>query len=132
MQLIAPIAREYHISVTLAAAIVRAADEAGIPRDIAFRMVKAESWFDSVAVSVTGARGLTQVLPSTGAEVCPGGDLFRVEANLTCGFRYLGMMHRRYGDWFVATAAYNLGPGVADTSRTLGTLAYSQFIAGNY
>jgi soluble lytic murein transglycosylase-like protein len=133
MQEAAPFARKYRIRVPLAHSILQAADRAGVPRQLAFRLVKAESSFDSLAVSPTGALGLTQVLPSTGRYACPGLDLLKVDSNLQCGFKYLMMMHRRYGDWFVATAAYNLGPGTADTSKTLNDLRYShQIIAGAY
>lgn len=130
MQEAAPFARRYRIRIPLASEILRAADRESIPRTIAFRLVKAESSFDSLAVSSTGALGLTQVLPSTGRFACPGMDLLKVRSNLECGFRYLRTMHGRYGDWFVATAAYNLGPAVADTSKTLNDLKYSQIIAG--
>ena len=132
MQEAAPFARKYRIRVPLATSIIKAADGARIPRAIAFKLVKVESSFDSLAVSSTGALGLTQVLPSTGRYACPGLDLLKVDSNLACGFKYLRMMHRRYGDWYVATAAYNLGPGTADTSRTLGNLRYSQMIVGAY
>jgi len=132
MQDAAPFARHYRIRLTLADAVVHAADRAAVPRGIAFRLVYVESSFDSLAISETGALGLTQVLPSTGRRVCPGNDLLRTTSNLECGLRYLQQMHRRYHDWYVATAAYNLGPAVADTSKTLNDLRYSQLIAGAY
>ncbi len=132
MQEAAPFARKYRITLPLANAILRSADRARVPRTIAFRLVKVESGFDSLAVSPTGALGLTQVLPSTGRYACPGMDLLQIRSNLDCGFTYLRTMHRRYGDWFVATAAYNLGPATADTSKTLNDLRYSQMIAGAY
>jgi len=132
MQQAAPLARRYRIRAPLAAEILRAAERAKVPVDIAFRLVKAESNFDSLAVSPTGALGLTQVLPSTGKFWCPRNDLLRVATNLECGFTYLRSMHERYRDWYIATAAYNLGPAVADTSRTLQFLRYSQMIVGPY
>lgn len=132
MQDAAPFARRYHIRLSLADAVVHAADRAQVPRGIAFRLVYIESSFDSLAVSETGALGLTQVLPSTGRRVCPNNDLLQPTSNLECGLSYLALMHRRYHDWYVATAAYNLGPAVADTSKTLNDLRYSQLIAGAY
>ena len=132
LQQAAPYARRYGIRVPLAASIFRAAERAQVPLPIAFRLVKAESNFDSLAVSPTGALGLTQVLPSTGKFWCPGLDLLRVDTNLECGFTYLKSMHRRYGDWYIAAAAYNLGPATADTSRSLQYLRYSQVVVGPY
>jgi soluble lytic murein transglycosylase-like protein len=132
MQEAAPYARRYHLRLPLADAVVRAADRAHVPRGIAFRLVHVESSFDSLAVSGTGALGLTQVLPSTGRRVCPGRDLLQTDDNLECGFTYLQQMHQRYHDWYIATAAYNLGPAVADTSKTLNDLRYSQLIVGAF
>lgn len=132
MQTAAPYARRYRIRVPLAEQVMKAAERADIPVALAFRLVKTESNFDSLAVSPTGALGLTQVLPSTGKAWCPRNDLLRTATNLECGFTYLKSMHRRYGDWYIATAAYNLGPSVADTSRTLMYLRYAQMIVGPY
>ena len=132
MQQAAPFARRYKIRVPLAESILRAAQRAEVPVAIAFRLVKAESNFDSLAVSPTGALGLTQVLPSTGKYWCPRNDLLRVDTNLECGFTYLKSMYRRYQDWYIAAAAYNLGPAVADTSRSLQYLRYSQVVVGPY
>ena len=128
MQEAAPYARRYRIRVPLAQQILHAADLNRVPRAIAFRLVRVESYFDSLAVSPTGALGLTQVLPSTGRYHCPGKNLRQVRDNLECGFSYIKKMHRRYGDWFVAAAAYNLGPAVADTSKTLNDLKYSHMV----
>ena len=128
MQEAAPWARRYHLRIPLATEILHAADLNRVPRPIAFRLVRVESYFDSTAVSPTGAIGLTQVLPSTGKHNCPGRNLHLVRDNLLCGFSYIKLMHRRYGDWFVAAAAYNLGPAVADTSKTLNDLKYSHMV----
>ena len=132
LQHAAPYAKRYKIRVPLAVEILSAAQRADIPVAIAFKLVKTESNFDSLAVSNTGALGLTQVLPSTGKFWCPHNDLLRVSSNLECGFTYLKAMHRRYRDWYIATAAYNLGPATADTSRSLQFLRYSQLIVGPY
>lgn len=132
MQQAAPWARQYKIRVPLAANILSEANRAKVPVAIAFRLVKVESAFDSLAVSKTGALGLTQVLPSTGKYWCPKNDLLTVTSNLECGFTYLKAMHRRYHDWYIASAAYNLGAAVADTSHTLQNLRYAQLVVGPY
>lgn len=79
-----------------------------------------ESRFNPNAVSPTGARGLTQVLPSTarspGFGIAPNtAALTDPEANMAFGASYLGAMQKRYkGDNAAALVAYNGGPGKAD------------------
>lgn len=79
-----------------------------------------ESRFNPNAVSPTGARGLTQVLPSTARS--PGfgipanpAALSDPEQNMAFGKAYLSAMLKRYGnDKAAALVAYNGGPGKAD------------------
>lgn len=79
-----------------------------------------ESRFNPNAVSPTGARGLTQVLPSTarspGFGITPStAALSDPEANMAFGKAYLNAMQKRYkGDNAAALVAYNGGPGKAD------------------
>jgi soluble lytic murein transglycosylase-like protein len=39
------------------------------------------------------------------------------QQNLEGGARYLSMQYRKYGDWRLALAAYNAGPGAVDRHR---------------
>lgn len=48
-----------------ASKITRAADEAQLPQDLVFGLIRQESRFISMALSSAGARGLMQVMPST-------------------------------------------------------------------
>ena len=69
------------------------------------------------AVSSAGARGLMQVMPSTGRD--PG---FGIQPSngtpaddVRVGNEYLAKMHQRYGgDLAKMWAAYNAGPGTVD------------------
>jgi soluble lytic murein transglycosylase-like protein len=110
--------REFEIDRTLAAAIHDIAREEGIPPRIGFALVRVESEFDERAVSVVGARGLTQVMPATARYLDPGvrdADLYDRETNLRLGFRYLRMMLDRYNDDLrLALLAYNRGPGTVN------------------
>jgi len=93
-------------------------------------LVRQESSFDPEARSWVGARGLSQIMPSTGAWLAPGAgvrsftpELLSVpEINLRMGARFLRDQLRRYhGARDLALAAYNAGPGRADRwKRELG------------
>ncbi|HEV7589213.1 MAG TPA: lytic transglycosylase domain-containing protein [Longimicrobium sp.] len=109
------------------------ADEAarsGIDPWLLAGLVRQESSFDADARSWVGARGLSQIMPSTGAWLAPGAgvrsfspELLSVpEINLRMGSRFLRDQLRRYhGARDLALAAYNAGPGRADRwKRELG------------
>jgi soluble lytic murein transglycosylase len=87
-------------------------------------LIRQESQFDRHARSTAGARGLTQVMPSTGAEIARtsgyGGfspeHLEDADVGIDFGARFLaGQLVGFEGDVFRAVAAYNAG--AAATSR---------------
>lgn len=81
--------------------------------------IRAESIFDPKARSPAGALGLMQVMPATGAAVARrlgmayGGaaSLYDSDTNIAIGTAYLRQMEDKYGQTYVAIAAYNAGPG---------------------
>jgi soluble lytic murein transglycosylase-like protein len=81
-----------------------------------------ESGYYNFARSSVGALGLMQIMPATGEMLAreagipwTGPDmLFEPELNLRLGTRYLALLHARYGNWEMALAAYNWGPGAID------------------
>jgi len=80
-----------------------------------------ESLFESFATSYAAARGLMQIIPSTGEYVAeregwpPGftaDDLYRPIVSVRLGARYLADQSDLFnGDLYAALAAYNAGPG---------------------
>ena len=89
-----------------------AARRHNIPEDLFLRLVHQESRWDPGAVSRAGARGLAQLMPDTAALLGVNAD--DPQQNLEGGARYLRMMFERFGDWRLALAAYNAGPGAVD------------------
>ena len=89
-----------------------AARRHNIPEDLFLRLVQQESGWNPRAVSHAGARGLAQLMPETARMlgVNPDDPL----QNLEGGARYLRMMYDRFGDWRLALAAYNAGPGAVE------------------
>ncbi len=117
-QLITDLASEFDVPMSLAEQIHEAAIDAELDVEMAFGLVAAESSFRPAAISPVGAVGLTQVMPSTAAEVEPGttrSDLLQPETNLRIGFTYLRKLIGKYGgDAKLALTAYNRGPGTVD------------------
>lgn len=92
----------------------RIAAESGIDPSLFVRLVQQESGGDPRAVSPAGAQGLTQLMPAT-ARGLGVSDPFDPEQNLRGGARFLRSMLDRYrGDYRLALAAYNAGPGNVD------------------
>lgn len=97
----------------------RLEQERQIPSGLYSTLVQAESSWNPQAVSPTGARGLAQIIPSTGRQpgfgVQPVKNIDDPFENLRFGSDYLGAMLKRYGgDKEAALLAYNQGPGYAD------------------
>jgi soluble lytic murein transglycosylase-like protein len=72
-------------------------------------LVWAESRFCVDALSSAGAIGLTQITPGTAAGL--GVDPSDPLEALWGGAKYLRDQYLRFGDWTLALAAYNAGPG---------------------
>lgn len=93
-------------------------DSRSIAKQLMGALVQQESGGDHSAVSVKGARGVTQVMPKTGKD--PGFGVTPLqndsrEEYMRFGEDYLTAMLDRYdGNPRLALAAYNAGPGAVD------------------
>ncbi len=83
-----------------------------------YAVMREESWMDASAVSGAGARGLLQIMPSTGYDLAvrsglrgfSAADLFVPEVNVRLGTRYLReLLDDLDGEPLLALAAYNAG-----------------------
>ena len=80
--------------------------------------IRAESTFNPNARSPADARGLMQVLPSTGAAVARrngiawsgANSLYDPATNIRIGTAYMAQRRNQYGFPYIASAAYNAGP----------------------
>jgi len=93
----------------IAATIERASAQHKVEPSLVKAVVKAESSFDSRALSANGAMGLMQLMDDT-ADQYQVYDSLSPEENIDAGVRHLSKLLKRYkGDTRRALAAYNAG-----------------------
>ncbi len=95
----------------------RYATEYGIPEAMVYALMRQESLFRENAISRSGARGLMQVMPATGAWLfdkmkLPSRNLLEPAVSIQLGTKYMSDMLRAHDqDFRWASIAYNGGPG---------------------
>ena len=82
----------------------------GLDAELVRSIIRAESNFDPLAVSVKGASGLMQLMPAT-ASTYRVKDVFDAEENVEAGVRYLKHLMGEFNrNLLMVLAAYNAGP----------------------
>ena len=96
--------------------------EYDVDKYLIYACIKAESNFNENAESKKGAKGLMQLMDSTGKEIAKGldmtidnDDLFEPEINIKLGTKYISKMLKKYENIELALAAYNAGSGNVDS-----------------
>jgi soluble lytic murein transglycosylase len=101
--------------------ILPAAEEQGLDGLYVLSVVRQESLFEGFITSYADARGLMQVIPSTGQDIAnklgwppdySSTDLYRPIVSVRFGTDYLADQRDFFdGDLMAALSAYNAGPG---------------------
>jgi membrane-bound lytic murein transglycosylase D len=109
--------------------ILRIFKEEGIPQDLIY-LAQAESGFKPLALSRARARGMWQFMASRGV----GYGLRRSwwvddrqdpEKATRAAARHLKDLYNQFGDWYLAMAAYNSGPG--NVQQAVRRTGYADF-----
>jgi hypothetical protein len=98
----------------------------GVETALVHAVVRAESDFDHLAISSSGAQGLMQLMPGTASEVGVR-NAFQPRENLEGGVYYLRQLIDRFGgNQQLAVAGYNAGPAAVE--RFGGVPPYAETI----
>ncbi len=126
--------------------VIRWCDEYAVDPWFVFAVMREESWFDAEAVSPAGARGLLQIMPTTGADLARQvgitgfnkSDLFEPPVNIRLGVFYLArLLKEMEGEPALVMAAYNAGEknaerwkfvedGAVDVDRTVAGITFKE------
>ena len=103
--------------------------EEGVPQELVY-LAQAESGFLPRAISRKNAVGMWQFIAGTGAtydlvHTSAFDERFDPEKATRAAAKYLKDLYARYGDWYLAMAAYNCGAGAVD--RAVERTGYADY-----
>jgi soluble lytic murein transglycosylase-like protein len=108
-----PPARPVHAPAPIGELVERSARAHGIDPLLVESVMQVESNYNPYAVSMKGAEGLMQLMPST-SRMLGVSNSFDPGQNIEAGVKYLKYLQDLYKDDRLALAAYNAGPAAVE------------------
>jgi soluble lytic murein transglycosylase-like protein len=104
------------VAKSVAKVVLDLAAKDDIDPDLLLALIRMESYFEPRAISWSGARGLTQVLPGYWKDECglTKRNMYDVEVNVACGVHVLMTYYQKYGNVYLALTAYRWGDQAVD------------------
>src|SRR5271170_7584456 len=108
--------------------ILKALSDEGVPQDLIYLAVAESGFQPQVLNAKSGAGGMWQFMPTGAYGLARNGwfdERFDPQKSSIAYAKYMKMLYNQFGDWYLAMAAYDWGPG--NVQRAVQRTGYADF-----